>query len=68
MGKGFPDLAVAWQGKNYLFEVKNPNKPPSARKLTPDEQTFFDTWKLQGQVDIIHNANDAMRVMGIIKE
>ena len=67
MGKGCPDLLCAWQGRNYLFEVKNPDKPPSARKLTPDEQEFFNTWKPQGQVDIIYTADDALRIMGIIE-
>lgn len=47
---GFPDIVVGYKGRNYLFEIKDGSKPPSAQKLTPDEQVFHDTWK--GQVNI----------------
>jgi hypothetical protein len=44
VGKGFPDLVVAYRGVNYLVEVKDPAKFPSERKLTKDEKKFFDSW------------------------
>jgi len=43
---GWPlDLLVGYRGQNWLLEVKDGNKKPSDRKLTDDEQTFFDTWR-----------------------
>lgn len=53
-GKGFPDLVVGWQGKNYLFEIKDPEKPASRRSLTEPQQGFHLEWK--GQVHIAHSA------------
>ncbi len=58
VGKGCPDLIVGMDGVNYLVEVKNGRKPPSAQKLTDCEQSFFDTWK--GQVCVIKSANEVI--------
>ena len=44
LGGGFPDLVVGYRGVLYLLEVKDGNKPPSKRRLTPDEQKFFNDW------------------------
>ncbi len=65
VGKGFPDIVVSWHGRqNYLFEIKDPNKPPSKRKLTEAEQKFHDTWP--GQVDVIETAEEVLLIMGAI--
>ncbi len=45
IGKGCPDLLVAKNGINILVELKDESKPPSAKKLTPDEADFFQTWR-----------------------
>ena len=37
IGRGCPDLLVGTLGINYLLEVKDGTKPPSRRRLTPDE-------------------------------
>ena len=58
---GFLDIACGYHGHNYLFEIKDPDKPPSARKLTPAEKEFHDRWK--GQVDVILCAEDALKIM-----
>ncbi len=50
LGRGFPDVAVGYAGRSYLFELKDPSKPPSARKLTPDEEAFHTTWT--GHVEV----------------
>ena len=59
--KGFVDLVVGFRGKNYLFEIKDGSKPPSARKLTGKEQEFHDTWN--GSVCIVESVQDALNVL-----
>jgi hypothetical protein len=44
-GKGVPDLLVGYRGVNILLEVKDGSKPPSAQRLTPDEERFVETWR-----------------------
>jgi len=46
-GQGFPDLIVGVPGGErsiLLVEVKDGGKPPSARKLTPDQVKFHAEW------------------------
>ena len=63
LGDGFPDLVVgiptSWGGSNELVEVKDGEKPPSKRKLTPDEQDFHDEWRGKKPV-IIESVNDVI--------
>jgi len=61
IGKGFPDIVVGYNGRNYLLELKDPAQPPSARKLTPDEKVWHD--KSRGSVHIILTAQEAMDMM-----
>lgn len=58
VGKGCPDLLVGCRGKNLLMEVKDGSKPPSKRKLTPDEQTWHAAWR--GQVCVVESVDDAL--------
>lgn len=48
-GEGFPDLIVGTYHKHrreiLLFEVKDGDKPPSARKLTKPQEAFFKEWE-----------------------
>jgi hypothetical protein len=44
LGNGFPDIAVGYKGTTTLWELKDPAKPPSARKLAPMEAVFFEKW------------------------
>ena len=53
-GDGIPDLLIGWQGMNFLFEIKDPEKPASRRSLTPAQIKFHGSW--QGQVHIAHSA------------
>ena len=41
VGDGFPDLVVGYNRSNYLFELKDPEKPPSEQQLTPAQMKFF---------------------------
>lgn len=60
-GKGFPDIVVGRSGRNYLFEIKDGNKPKSAQKLTEAEQQFADAWK--GQYNVISCLDDAIKIL-----
>lgn len=58
IGKGFPDICAGKWGITYLFEVKDGKKPPSARKLTADEEEWWSSWK--GSVHLIESIADAI--------
>jgi hypothetical protein len=61
VGKGFPDIVIGYKGINYLIEIKDGNKPPSARKLTPDEVKFHHEW--HGQIAIIKNLDELLQII-----
>lgn len=63
VGDGFTDLAVGFRGINYLFEVKDPKKPPSARKLTPDEEKFHAEWT--GSIHVVETIDDVIKILGL---
>ena len=63
VGVGCPDLLVGLAEKNYLLEVKDGNKPPSARKLTHDQRHFFATWR--GQAVVVTNVDQALEAVGV---
>lgn len=44
-GKGVPDLLVGVFDRTHLCEVKDGDKVPSRRKLTPDQQRFTEQWR-----------------------
>ena len=50
VGKGCPDILCAKRGANYLLEIKDGTKPPSARRLTDDQHKFYQNWTGQYQV------------------
>lgn len=56
VGKGFPDLVAGKNGMNFLLEVKDGEKAPSAQRLTPDELEFHRTWR--GHVTIVTSPHD----------
>lgn len=59
---GWPvDLLCGFRCRNFLIEVKDPNKPPSKRRLTPEQDEFFKTWR--GQVRKVETAEDAIQLV-----
>ena len=58
LGAGFPDLVAGVRGVNHLIEVKDGSKPPSARKLTPDEAAFHAGWR--GRVIVVTSPAEAV--------
>jgi hypothetical protein len=65
-GEGIPDLLVGFRGETILLEVKDGNKPPSARALTPAEKKFFDEWE-GGLCMVVKSVEDALEMLEGIK-
>ena len=63
LGKGFPDLLVAYKGTNYLIELKDGNKVKSQQKLTPDETEWHNKWT--GHVIVCNCIEDVLKVLSI---
>jgi len=61
VGRGCPDICVGYAGHNWLLEIKDGGKPPSARKLTGPEQDFFDHWK--GNVNVVCDLDQALELI-----
>ena len=64
--KGFCDIIVGYKGKNYLYEIKDPSKPPSARKLTEKEKTFHNEWK--GHIKIALTTEFILKDIGYVAD
>ena len=62
VGNGCPDLLVGFRGINYLMEVKDGDKVPSAQKLTSDQVKWHIEWR--GKVHIVRSIYDAFEVLG----
>ena len=56
VGEGCPDLLVGCSGINLLCEVKDPRKPPSARKLNERQQRWHGEWR--GQRCVVETVDD----------
>ena len=61
VGAGVPDLLIGFKRRNYLFEIKDPDKPPSKRKLTKAQETFHYEWT--GQVAIAETFGEILEAM-----
>lgn len=60
VGGGFPDLVISRNGWTGLVEVKDGDKPPSARKLTKDEADFHQKWP--GEIFIVESVEDVLKL------
>lgn len=56
VGKGCPDVVFGYLGFNFLVEIKDPEKPPSAQRLTKDESKWHQEWG--GEVSIVKTNED----------
>ena len=59
VGDGVPDLIVGFRGFNFLFEVKDGDKPQSKQRLTGAEAEWHRDWR--GKVSIVYSPSDAVR-------
>lgn len=61
LGNGFGDIVIGYKGKNWIIEIKDGNKPPSAQKLTPDEVRFHNDWK--GQINVCNSFDEIFKLI-----
>lgn len=65
VGQGCPDILVGWRNKNYLLEIKDGDKPHSARELTKAQHVWHATW--QGHSVIVKNIDEALKAINVGK-
>ena len=63
IGKGCPDLIVAFRGKWFLMELKDGKKPPSAQKLSPDEIDWILSAAQKADVHLVRSEEEAIAVV-----
>ena len=61
IGDGAPDLLIGWKGHNLLLEVKDGTLPPSARRLTPDQEKWHAAWG--GRVKVVKDTWEALEAL-----
>ena len=61
LGRGVPDLLIAWCGVTMLVEVK-----AQKGKETEDQLRFFEGW--QGQIFIVRDTEGVLTVVRLLKE
>lgn len=61
VGQGVPDLLVAFQGINYLIEVKTPTG-----KLNPIQTAFHANWR--APIGVCVTQDDALHHIGAIDD
>ena len=60
------DLLVGRAGANFILEVKNPDQPPSKRRLTESEDAFIRSWRGRPVV-VVETLEEALRAVGAIR-
>jgi hypothetical protein len=60
--EGAFDLLVSYRGHTLLLEVKDGDKPPSARALTPAESKFHAEWP-GTNLYIVNSEHEALDIL-----
>jgi len=61
IGDGCPDLMVAVHGVTAVMEIKDGSKSPSKKRLTTDEQRWYDDWN--GLKFIVYSVEQALQIL-----
>ena len=64
VGKGCPDLLVAYRDRWHVLELKDGAKVPSKQTLTEDEERWHDEFGQQAPVHICNSVEAALRIIG----
>ena len=65
IGNGCPDLLVGFRERTFLMEVKDGSKPPSEKRLTPDQVVWHNKWT-GGSLSVVYSPENALKVIGVI--
>jgi hypothetical protein len=60
---GCGDVLVGYMFRNFLFEIKNPERSEKDRQLRDSQVKFQASWK--GQYEKVETSAEAMRIMGV---
>ena len=63
IGRGCPDILVSYRGCWTVMELKDGAKPPSARRLTPDEVAWHALAK--APVYVVSSVEEALAAIGL---
>jgi hypothetical protein len=63
IGKGCPDILVCFRGIWAVMEIKDGTKPPSARRLTPDEVKWHQAALQCGPVHVVESVEQAIQII-----
>lgn len=66
VGKGVPDLLVGRDKQTFLIEIKDGERPPSERRLTPVQVEWWDAWRGQPPC-VVKNVDEALVAVGVIR-
>jgi hypothetical protein len=61
VGKGVPDLLVAFAGLNFLVEIKDGSKPKSQRQFTKPQVVWASTWRAPRH--LVESVEDVQRLV-----
>ena len=62
------DLLVLYEGVFRTFEVKDGDKPPSARQLTPAEREYAEVCRYHhGPHFVVTSITEALQALGVIR-
>lgn len=64
VGGGVSDLLVSYRGRWHVLEVKDGNKPPSARKLRPAQFAWMAAQR--APVHVVTTVDEALSAVGAV--
>lgn len=62
---GFTDVVLGYNGLTVLTEIKDGSKPPSKRKLTPDQIKFHNEFK--GAITVVETEQQAINLANLLR-
>lgn len=64
VGKGCPDLLVAYRGRWFVAEIKDGDKSASRQKLTEAETRWHDSFITSAPIHVWTSLSDALQTIG----
>lgn len=65
LGGGIADALIGYGGLSILCEYKDASKPPSARKLTKDQEAFHMNWK--GGIRVVKDLDGVLETVKVLQ-